>query len=249
MNTIRIAVVGEGSTDYGREEYDPKSGVYKWAEGPIFSIIQNTAEQIGQEVLLEAVNKKDVYKMRRQRCLSKLHGLSGKANDSARFSFYLAMHRYQYGIFYCDADKEASKRNTDLSVCRKLFRRVHEEVLNGCMAAGVEDLKVIPMIPLKMIECWLLADEKAYQELFGIRNPDLPTEPELIWGEIDNPKSNYPKNYLKRVLEKASQADVVLNRETYKRIAESTDIETLKRKCAISFLQFYRDFSELLESL
>lgn len=70
----------------------------------------------------------------------------------------------------------------------------------------------------------------------------LPSKLELIWGEKNNPASDYPKNYLKRVLEQYYQKP---DRETYIDIADEISIETLKEKCPISFRRFYEDFAEL----
>lgn len=77
--------------------------------------------------------------------------------------------------------------------------------------------------------------EKIYSDV-------LPSKLELIWGEKNNPASDYPKNYLKRVLEQYYQKP---DRETYIDIADEISIETLKEKCPISFRRFYEDFAEL----
>jgi len=59
------------------------------------------------------------------------------------------------------------------------------------------------MIPLKMIESWLLADEIAFTTCFGKppTRPPLPRQPELIWGDENDQTSNHPKIILKRVLD------------------------------------------------
>lgn len=246
---ICFAVVGEGPTDYGREVYDKGKGGYRWEEGPIFPMIRRTAEKAGHKIVLQAVDKKEVYKIRTQRNASKLRGLKGKANDSARFSLYLSMHRYSYGIFYCDADKEAGKKNTDRHVCEYRFAQVRGEILEGHRAAGTSDVKLVAMVPLKMLECWLLSDEKVYGELFGIQNPALPCEPELIWGDEKDPEGNYPKNMLRRVLRQKQGAEIPMNMETYKQIAEKTNLDVLKAKCSISFAAFYDDFCKILQDI
>lgn len=249
MKAIKIAVVGEGPTDYGNMEYDKKSQKNIWKEGPIFPLIRHAAELFDHSVNIEAVDKHDVLKMRTQRSMRKLSGLDGKANDSARFSLFLSMRGYQYGIFYCDADKEAGTKNTDVRVCQKLLQRVYSEVETGIQKVKVENQAVVPMIPLKMIECWLMSDEKVFQELFGINSPGLPSKPELIWGAVNDPESNYPKHYLARVLNKAKGGGVECNRDTYYEIAERTSVLTLLEKCGISFQKFYDDFAKLLENV
>ena len=214
---IRFVVTGEGPTDYGKIIYDESKKIYRWEEGPIFSIIRHTAEKTGKKV--------------------------------ARFSFYLSMQQYEYGIFYCDADKEPGKKNTDPHVCRNRFEQVRREVLEGCEKTGIEGMKLVPMIPLKMIECWLLSDEVAYKILYKIENPLLPRTPELIWGDEKDPKGNYPKNVMRRILSQKRGAEIPMNMETYQQIAEKTDINVLKERCPISFQSFYDDLCNVLKDI
>ncbi len=62
---IRFVVTGEGPTDYGKIIYDESKKIYRWEEGPIFSIIRHTAEKTGKKVELEAVDKKEVERKAR----------------------------------------------------------------------------------------------------------------------------------------------------------------------------------------
>ena len=95
------------------------------------------------------------------------------------------------------------------------------------------------MIALKMIECWLLADQDAYQNYFGLRPEKalLPKRPELIWGEKKEPKSDYPKNVMTRVLKQYHKEP---GREVFIEIAKATQIRVLLEKCPISFPNFMR---------
>ena len=248
MEPLKIAVTGEGSTDYGRRIYNEKQCRKEWREGPIFPIIRHTAEKLGRGAALEGIDKKEVLGIRLQRKnLSKVGTLEGKAKDSARFSWYLAMHGYSYGIFYCDTDKEAGEKNTDETVCRKLFERVYKEVRAGLEAAEIKDQTVVAMLPLKMIECWLLADPDAFQSCFGIKKPQLPPKPELIWGNKEDMLSNYPKNVMRRVL-MLSDRPIECNQDTYCDLAEEISVETLRKKCGISFERFYQDFRSFVNS-
>lgn len=101
----------------------------------------------------------------------------------------------------------------------------------------------IPMIAMKMIECWLLSDKDAYKRCFGsdLKKMNLPSKPELIWGEKNKRSSDYPKNYFKRVLEEYHKD---ADRELYVNIAEQTSIHALKEKCMISFMTFYEEFAK-----
>jgi hypothetical protein len=87
-----------------------------------------------------------------------------------------------------------------------------------------------------MIESWLLADENAYPSIPN--NPQLPSKPEEIWGQKDDPNSNHPYNYFVRVLSQFGLSD---DRGTYARTAEKSGVDVLKRRCSESFGQFYAD--------
>lgn len=60
-----------------------------------------------------------------------------------------------------------------------------------------------------------------------------------------DPKSNYPKNKLERMLRECGQNP---NRETFVALAEKCDIEVLRQKCPISFEDFYTRFLSLTEN-
>lgn len=52
MEPLKIAVTGEGPTDYGRRIYNEKQCRKEWREGPIFPIIRHTAEKLGRGAAL-----------------------------------------------------------------------------------------------------------------------------------------------------------------------------------------------------
>ena len=103
------------------------------------------------------------------------------------------------------------------------------------------------MIPIRMIENWLLGDENVYKKIFGSlpASPKLPNKPEYIWGSKYKPDSNYPKHYLRRVLEQYHK-----DRDTnnYIIISKNIDIENLKKACNYSFGKFYNDIETLQSS-
>jgi hypothetical protein len=101
----------------------------------------------------------------------------------------------------------------------------------------------VAIVPKEMIESWLLADDGAYPSL--PENPRLPPKPEEIWGQKSNANSNHPYNYFVRVLAQFRLSD---NRDTYAHIAENTNIETLKRRCPVSFGQFYTDMHAFVDT-
>jgi hypothetical protein len=92
----------------------------------------------------------------------------------------------------------------------------------------------LTIVPKETIEGWLLADQNAYPKIPA--NPALPGKPEELWGDSHNPHSNHPKSYLVQLLK---QFHLEKNRGAYARIAENSDIQTLRRRCPVSFERFY----------
>jgi hypothetical protein len=113
-----------------------------------------------------------------------------------------------------------------------VYKTINSE-LDGLSKKGFNCLTIVPK---ETIESWLLADENAYPAI--PKNPALPGDPEERWGDSHDPRSDHPKSYLSRVLK---QFRLKNNRDTYARLAEDSDIETLKRRCPVSFGRFCAD--------
>lgn len=239
----KIAVTGEGSTDYGQSGYHPRTGSPEWKWGPVkeLCILCLDPEERKEEPEFYPVHKEDVKRIKLLRSDS---GLEGRAIPARKFRNLCREQKLEYGIFYSDADRGGDSGKAVHSA-RKHFEKVYQEVITGLQS---EDHKnFIPMIPLKMIECWLLADEKAFYDCFGKRIK-LPSKPELIWGDKENPGSDYPKCCMARVLEQAGGDKADSMREIFCELVEYMDVNTLKEKCPISFRTFYEDFQRLAES-
>ena len=124
------------------------------------------------------------------------------------------------------------------------FDRVYNSV-NGAMDEYREKgYQCLAIVPKEMTESWLLADEYAYVAAYGNKpeNPALPKRPEDIWGEKKMPESDYPKHVIERVLNQYRKA---ANRETYREIAENSDIDTIKNCCPKSFTRFVDDLANM----
>ncbi|WP_053241428.1 hypothetical protein [Clostridium sp. DMHC 10] len=106
------------------------------------------------------------------------------------------------------------------------------------------EVLLISMMPIRMIESWLLGDESAYEKCFDKKpsKPKLPKRPEFLWSREDDPNSDFPKCYLNRVLK---QYNEVSSRKVFNEIAENIDIEILKNTCYISFFKFCEDFKNI----
>ena len=230
--TKRVLLCGEGPTDYGSRRYASD----EWDEGPVQPIIRKS---INVEIVFDYATRDDIKKKRIQRTGGK--GLKGHGYKAYALCLIARSMNIDHIICCVDADRSTSSSNTAVNA-RKRFREVYAEIRNGFELFSAERSESsIPMIPLKMIESWLLADETAFATCFGHTptNPALPTKPELIWGDENDPASKHPKKYMKRVLDQ--YPDTLANRETFKDIAENIDIDTLKGKCPISFDRFYQD--------
>jgi hypothetical protein len=126
------------------------------------------------------------------------------------------------------------------------FKEVYQGIHKDFNAVLPGSIKRLAIVPKEMIESWLLADVTAINSLGdGTIHVDQSPNPETLWGNKDDPESNYPKNYLKRNLEKLG---VEFSNDTYARIAENTNIEILKRRCPISFGQFCTDMQSFIDT-
>jgi hypothetical protein len=222
--TLKAIVCGEGPTDVGVREYG--SGV--WNNGPAISFINNTSPielLIDGISLTELENKVPILQRRKPK---------GFGTKALRLSRYAKMNNIDVAICYVDCDK---KQDIDL------FAKRYQEINDGFKQA-VTGVVGIAMIPKRMIESWLLSDENSYKSLFGKipEHPRLPNKPEELKGDKHDPDSDYPKHYIKRVLDQYNQRGTAW----YYDLASNSAIDTLRRKCPISFEQFYQDINTKL---
>lgn len=152
------------------------------------------------------------------------YGLKGRAIPARKFQRVCISQKMDGGIYYTDADRRDNSAKTEREA-RKYYESVNNEVKEGLQFEKYRG-KYIPMIPLKMIENWLLADSSAYMKIFGKISKQIPAKPELIWGAEDDPESDYPKNLLKRVLNDVSDGEEECNRESFKLIAEAMSVDS-----------------------
>ena len=241
-----VIMTGEGPTDYGRLDY----GTKVWKEGPAAILLRKTlaAQKINYTSLI-FVQKEKVHTIKLQRTLS---GLKNRGIPCAKFLTYIATGRIEglsksedkLAVFYTDADKAQGEKNSQEAVCRQLFNELHKEINVAVKKTNVS-FGCVVMMPIKMIESWLLSDENAFKAVFSTEECSfLPHKPELLWGTKTDIKSNYPKNAMNRLLDRLSGGRITDgSQEIYNEIAEKTDITVLKEKCPISFLPFYDEIT------
>lgn len=241
---MKIAVTGEGPTDYGRCEYI--NGNRQWVWGPIAVYLEKIAAINGVNIELIPIEKKRVMEHHLQK--RSLKGLEGMAIPARKFSELMKSDKCQYGIFYCDADREAGTKNSSEVQARKQFQKRYEEVKIGLESASYEK---IPMIPLRMIENWIISDQNAIEVAYNKRYEKnvVPAKCELLWGDKNDPNSNYPKHFLLRMIRGLDKkyAKEILNAETFVDIASVQDFNLVRKNCNISFEQFYQDYENMLK--
>jgi hypothetical protein len=237
----KVLLCGEGPTDYGTKEYTTG----KWQEGPVQPIVRKTAEK---PILFEHVEKVEVKKLRIQRGPK-----GGQAVKSYKLCVIAGKRKISKIICYVDADKTSGKKSSKEAAAREAFQKVYNQVQEGFerfnenFSSDKNEICGIPMVPLRMIESWLLADEEAFVKCFGNApsRPRLPAKPELIWGKKVDPQSNHPKNIMARILKQFHGKEV--NRETFREIADRINIDTLRKRCPISFETFYSDIRRCMD--
>lgn len=229
-----VLLCGEGPTDYGK----PGSSSGQWEEGPVQPLIRNS---IRKEICFDYATKEDIRDLRLQRRRQKVEG---KGKIAFKLCVIAKQRKIDRVILFSDADRDQSSKNNERNAKRR-FERVYQEIREAFdFFPGRDTMELIPMVALKMMECWLLGDENAFEKCYGKKPvaPRLPKRPELIWGSKQDPESDYPKHFLRRVLAQYHKEPC---RETFYDIAENADTETLRIRCAISFERFYGDIQEL----
>lgn len=228
---MKVALIGEGKNDIGIDSHKEKN---PWNEGAV------------QPLLRKFLDQPEFIILKNKRLESKFKIPSAKIPKfgprAAKLRQFLGDFRDFKGtvsliIFYQDLDKRRSGPATKTEA-KGSFREAMSdiEVAEDWISKNFA-ITLIPMIPMRMLENWLLADEKAYEKAFGTKptKPKLPTEPEFIWGDEETRTSEHPKNYIQRLLEQY-QEDATT--ENFILIAEAAEVATMERTCPNSFALF-----------
>jgi hypothetical protein len=121
-------------------------------------------------------------------------------------------------VFFSDTDKKQGEKPSEIEAKKQYQeRRSH---LEECLMVIEKRLNVhgILMMPIRVLECWLLGDAEGFEGIAcSPQKPQLPNKPEFIWGDVHNPESNYPKHYLRRILE---NCDLESKTEVFKKHCE-----------------------------
>lgn len=173
MITLVLALMAEGPTD---ERFLP-------------IIIQRTAEKILRERSRFVVDVLEPIDLRKEI-------RPGTYKNQAERILLAAQHAAGYHalIVHVDADD------------RTHHDAIYERIQPGfdLVKASKEDVcrQLIPIIPIRMTEAWMLADPEAFKEVVGTdvptRNLGLPARPHQVEAELD------PKHQLRQAIKLAS---------------------------------------------
>lgn len=218
----RMLLVAEGVTDSGWKSYDKKAGKHIEHDGVLQVLIKKCIGNPEHEIICASRDgiKKEVTLLPRR--------LNAEDIKRERLVRFATKKECDCIAYHMDVDKcEFSERYNQI-----------DTLLSTARERGII---CIPIAPMKMLESWLLADEGSFPSI--PKNPALPKKPEEIWGEKTNPDSNFPKNYLKRVL---GQFNLEPTREIFVELARDASINVLRQKCPISFQRFFDDLQSLV---
>lgn len=248
---IKILIYGEGPTDCGA--LDPLTG--KLVEGPVEVYIRKIlSDQEGVEfTLITDLSKEKLDRPKFQRIGNSLKGHRGKASILIRLAI---ADKCDCAAYYSDGDRAQGSDARRENVCQRRYNELKDEIISGFASVRIENaVHGVAIIPMKMIESWLMGDPTAFSYAFSRaeaeethknrrqgRQETCPNQPELDWGAHDDPSSNYPKNRLARILDVYGKT---CNRETFCEIAEHSNVENLRKTCPISFADFYEQVRAL----
>lgn len=246
---IRILIYGEGSTDCGRMDY----GTGKLIDGPVEIYIRHIlGKQWTVEFSLTDLKSDKTRRPKFQRIGKSLRGHDIKAALLMRMAI---SDKYHCAAYYSDADRVQGRDARKEAACRARYNELKDGIIRGFESARLENQRIdkipgLAIIPMKMIESWLMGDPVAFPRAFSDgkkkyqeRQETCPNRPELDWGAHDDPSSNYPKNRLARILDIYGKT---CNQMTFYEIAKHANVETLRQTCPISFADFYEQVKRIV---
>lgn len=232
---MKIFLVGEGPGDCGWENNG------SWEDGPVQIYLRRLIDNV--DIL--TVHKSQIKAMRKnKRQKRSFQRLLGGHSLNAFFISQAAVDNgCDCAAMYLDGD-EPSKEHR---ICQNRYNLLKAEILAGLQAgSNNEDVQTLVIIPMKMIESWMLGDQAAFLHLYKKElDHKYFRTPELIWGDKSDHMSDYPKNKLRRAL---LECDAKSTRNEFQKIAAEQDINELCRTCPISFGDFFAQVCSILQT-
>ncbi|MEE3481836.1 MAG: hypothetical protein VZQ80_07605 [Lachnospiraceae bacterium] len=250
---MKIAITGEGPIDYGRNEYDKKADDSILEKGAAEGYAEKLASgrQIDWYFAPRAKVQEFEFQGRHSSIKKELAAVEGdtegKALNAARFVSFVSLNfpECEYAIYYSDADRSTGMKNSQPDRAKKRFDEVYHQIEAG-LQVQKDTLKSIPMVALRIIENWLLADQNCLCRLLHISQPviDRNGHFELLWGDEANEKSHHPKCLLNAM---RKQADKRWSGISPYDIAREENPKVLAQNCPTSFGRFKEDFCKIIE--
>lgn len=177
MTFKKILIYGEGPTDVG------VVNVYgEWEKGCIVTLIQRINPTINIDFIPPP--RKEVISATRVVPMKGKTKIEGHGIIIQKLIIYARKKNLDYDliVYYGDTDKQSASKNT-IHEAKKTSEAAYHQAFK---AFDIFHVDGIPIIPLRMLESWLLADSTVYRKMFNAGSVPLPAQPELIWGEKSN---------------------------------------------------------------
>lgn len=219
---MKALLCGEGAHEIGQRHWSPRT--HEWIESRGW--LQEVVDLVAKQPLeLEGKLRRDLAILprdsRRFRPLPLGHG--AKALASALLARSVGA---EISVFMADADSNDPGRTHEI-------RSQIQAGFAAAIDAGIT-VKGIACVAMASSESWLLADAESWVRVSGV-SPDLPPDPELIWGGRTDPEGNHPKQYFGRTVLAAGLDD---STDTRNRLAAAVSVDVLAEKCPNSFAPF-----------
>ena len=230
--TIKVLILGEGPTDVGKLN---SSG--QWEAGCVLTLIGKINEKI-------KLNFFPVQKNALPKTLAKSDQkkFEGHGKNIQKLIFYSILNKISHDlvVYFGDTDKESRTKNTPVQA-KHASQQAYRQAYDALNHFGKKGFAIIP---LRMLESWLLADETSFEKSFGSKLK-LPNNPEFLWGDKHDPGSNYPKHVLEKVLNDFGSS---CSNEVFCDLMQNIDLAKLYDNCPISIPPFLDKAKECLNT-
>ncbi|MBM4043802.1 MAG: hypothetical protein FJ279_01690 [Planctomycetes bacterium] len=230
--TLRLAVRGEGPSDYGRWDHSQDR---QEQEGCYLAFVRAALAQDPGELPLE-LNCVSAGRFPRKLPGGKAKRKLPRLKGFERHAFYATLEASQQGaqclVIGADTDRGLEGKKTRLpQACLERyeqFRVGHEKATK--FHGATEGVRLVALVPLVKLESWLLADENAFRSAAGFERGVLPRMPEELYGQTD------AKEHLTRLFRKHSRGEPEVADKA--RLALAASPKVLSNECPISYPPF-----------
>jgi hypothetical protein len=225
---MRVLVIGEGPHDIGeRDQWCARTKTYIDLPGWLHIFLRKFVEP-NKSIEITSLRSREILltdRLRRENMpLPARHGAKALAA-----MFKAKSEGFDLLVFMADTD---SNDDRDWDQHHACIIEGFSKIPNGPFA--------IACLPKSASESWLLSDEAAWNKLGLPDLSPLPTRPETLSGDRNNPEGNHPHRIFTRVCGQASVSD---SRETRVEVAEGSMLATVARKCPKSFGAFWKELA------